>query len=144
MLAMAPRPYDTQTFFPRSLCAPSIALSMACASRSLRQLGAAAAPGAPHILIAAGAWQVRGSLSSPSTTPSCASHWLIILVTVALVFPSVIVPPVSSLPCHVLQVPAPDVLEWLVCGAPMRKPSKSSPYCVASTRPWRPPVEQPS
>ena len=71
-LALAPRSNGNQMRVPLSLRAPSHIMLIALASSGVRQ--AAGAPGVPQTLLAASKVHLRGSLSRPSTTPSCASQ----------------------------------------------------------------------
>src|SRR5258705_8723170 len=98
-LALAPRSNGNQMRVPLSLREPSHIMLTAFASGSVRQL-VAGAPGRPQMLLAASKVHLRGSLSRPSTTPSCASQAAIAEAFAAANLALVTVPPATSLFTH--------------------------------------------
>ena len=84
-----------QMRWPSWLRGPSQIMSIARASRGVRQF-VAGAVGAPQILAVALKWQVRGSSMMPSVTPSAASHAVTADAVVWLSFAAEIGPPSRS------------------------------------------------
>ena len=91
--------------------------------------------------------QARGSSSTPSVTPSLASHAArtlvsIILSTAGLTSGGVSTAGLGNAALMFLRKAIPMSVK-LYAGAPATIPSKSSGYRCASIIAWRPPFEQP-
>src|SRR5205085_12126218 len=94
--ALAPRPNGNQMRRPRSFLGPSQIRLTASASCGVRQF-VVGAPGMPQMLFFALNVQARGSPSTPSVTPSCASQAATAEAFAAFIFAcvSVAVPVIS-------------------------------------------------
>ena len=83
--ALAPRPNANQMRLPRPFRGPSQMRFTASASCGVRQF-VAGAPRMPQMLLFASNLHARGSASTPSATPSCASHALTAEAFAAFIF----------------------------------------------------------